>query len=102
MTFNAAEMRRVRSGRTALMDEKPIKPRRLGHVVLFSTDPGKKVAFYNDVFQLRLSDTVASFLRALALTAYRQARSALWQRRASRTSAKCWRPTKRKPHCVAT
>lgn len=65
VTFNAAEMRRVRSGRTALMDEKPIKPRRLGHVVLFSTDPGKKVAFYNDVFQLRLSDTVASFLSFL-------------------------------------
>lgn len=65
VTFNTPDNRQARTGRTELMDEKPIKPRRMGHVVLFSTDPNRKVAFYNEMFEMRLSDRVAAFLSFL-------------------------------------
>ncbi|CAG9271637.1 Metapyrocatechase [Paraburkholderia unamae] len=65
VTFNTLDNRTARKGRTELIDEKPIRPRRMGHVVLFSTDPNRKVAFYNEMFNLRLSDSVASFLNFL-------------------------------------
>ena len=62
VTFNTPAHRNLRKGRTELFQESPIRPRRLGHVVLFSTDPAQKVAFYRDHFDMRLSDQVASFL----------------------------------------
>ncbi|MDD2050956.1 VOC family protein [Pseudomonas putida] len=65
VTYNTLDNRTARSGRSELLDEKPTKPRRMGHVVLFSTDPNRKVEFYNEMFGMRLSDRVASFLNFL-------------------------------------
>ena len=65
VTFNTLTQRTARTGRSELLDERPTRPRRMGHVVLFSTDPARKVAFYNELFDMRLSDRVASFLNFL-------------------------------------
>lgn len=65
VTYNTPSNRQARKGRTELIDESMIRPRRLGHIVLFSTDPSRKVAMYSDLFNLRLSDRVASLLSFL-------------------------------------
>lgn len=45
----------------------PGRPRRLGHIILFTTDTMRKAAFYRDVLGMRISDTIvdayAAFLR---------------------------------------
>lgn len=54
---------RVRQGgRSALCDETPIKPRRLGHIVVFASDLPRKTAFFEDVLGSRVSDQVEHFL----------------------------------------
>ena len=48
--------------RTALIEDPPVRPRRLGHVVLFARDAAGKRKFYADVMGLALADSVADFL----------------------------------------
>lgn len=49
--------------RSSLVVDPPVRPRRLGHVVLYSTDLERKVQFYADTFGMRLADGISHFLR---------------------------------------
>jgi len=45
------------------------QPRRLGHVLLFSTDVPRATAFYTDILGMRVSDTVGGHILAFLRTA---------------------------------
>lgn len=49
--------------RTELANDPAVLPRRLGHIVLFTTDPDKKVEFYSSAFDMKVSDSIKDFLR---------------------------------------
>jgi catechol 2,3-dioxygenase-like lactoylglutathione lyase family enzyme len=46
----------------------PVRPRRLGHVLMFTPDVARAVRFYTDVLGMRLSDTVAGDMIAFLRT----------------------------------
>ena len=48
--------------RHELADFPPIRPRRLGHVVLFSSDPERKMKFFEETMAARVSDRIADFM----------------------------------------
>ncbi len=64
-TFNTPTHRPRQGARTELITDPPVRPRRLGHVVLFTSDAMRKQKFYIDVLGLALADRVADFLHFL-------------------------------------
>ncbi len=61
-TFNLPNHINRLGRRSELVENVSIHPRRLGHVVAFTSDPVRKVKLYNEVFGLRVSDYIADFL----------------------------------------
>jgi catechol-2,3-dioxygenase len=64
-TFNTPANRQRLGSRTELIEDPPVRPRRLGHVVLFTKDAVAKQKFYIDVLGMKLADRVADFLHFL-------------------------------------
>ena len=64
-TFNTPTERPRQGKRTELISDPAVQPRRLGHVVLFTSDAMRKQKFYIEVLGLALSDRVADFLHFL-------------------------------------
>lgn len=64
-TFNTPTHRPRQGKRTELIQDPPVHPRRLGHVVLFTSDALRKQKFYCEVLGLAVADRVADFLHFL-------------------------------------
>ena len=62
---NRPGSRQRRAQRTEFASDPTVRPRRLGHVVLFTTDPDRKAALYNRLFGLKVSDTITGILQFL-------------------------------------
>lgn len=62
-TFNRPATKPRIDERLELVGDPPVRPRKVGHVVLFTTDIERKVEFYSSVFDMKLADGISHFLR---------------------------------------